>query len=285
MRNVILLSGAASFLASGALGAPVVGVPASLASAYAGDSGQFSCLDGSRRIPLAAVNDDYCDCTDGSDEPGTSACAGGRFFCPQKGSRSKYIASSLVGDGHCDCCDGADEAAAAAANSRPLGAVCKDTCFEDGRAAREARAAAIARAEEGAAVRAERVRAAAAARSTLTSRVSTLRTEQKEKAAAKVAADERQRVAQESHDATVAEAKAASTTVYGDAAVEAALGIAQLGRDALLKLLVAHVRETASADALVTRVKTMIADGQATGASCYARAVHSTGALFHPLPS
>ena len=28
------------------------------------------------QLPFSAVNDDYCDCRDGSDEPGTGACSG-----------------------------------------------------------------------------------------------------------------------------------------------------------------------------------------------------------------
>ena len=41
----------------------------------------FKCDKGSMTIPLSRVNDDFCDCADGSDEPGTSACDNGHFYC------------------------------------------------------------------------------------------------------------------------------------------------------------------------------------------------------------
>lgn len=86
-------------------------------------SGQFTCRDGSKKIPYARVNDDYCDCEDGSDEPGTSACLNGVFYCANNGDEAKTLRSMFVDDGVCDCCDGSDE---------PKG-TCPDVCREIGR--------------------------------------------------------------------------------------------------------------------------------------------------------
>jgi len=69
----------------------------------------FACFDGSKTIPFQSVNDDYCDCVDGSDEPGTSACPDGKFYCQNLGHKAIYLQSSRVNDGICDCCDGSDE--------------------------------------------------------------------------------------------------------------------------------------------------------------------------------
>ena len=121
------------------------GAPVSRAASYARDP--FTCLDGSASLPHSSLNDNYCDCVDGSDEPGTSACAGGSFWCANKGARGKWVPSSLVMDGVCDCCDGGDE------GGKP--GTCKDTCEADGAAWRAAQAAAIQVAEAGALKRLE----------------------------------------------------------------------------------------------------------------------------------
>ena len=70
----------------------------------------FVCDGGARVLPLAAVNDDYCDCADGTDEYGTAACAHGHFHC--RTGTPQRVSSMLVNDGVCDCCDGSDEWAA-----------------------------------------------------------------------------------------------------------------------------------------------------------------------------
>lgn len=103
------------------------------------------------------MNDDYCDCPDGSDEPGTSACsylsnlsppqllpgfAAGTtniskealalpgFYCKNKHHRPSYVPSSLVNDGVCDydlCCDGSDEWAGVG------GVKCENRCIAMGK--------------------------------------------------------------------------------------------------------------------------------------------------------
>ena len=45
---------------------------------HADKNGKFKCIDSGEEIPIGHVNDDYCDCKDGTDEPGTSACTNGR---------------------------------------------------------------------------------------------------------------------------------------------------------------------------------------------------------------
>ncbi len=88
-----------------------LGASPSLIEKYSIITDYFVCLDQSKTIPFSAVNDDYCDCPDGSDEPGTSACPNGQFHCINEGYKGITISSARVNDGICDeeCCDGSDE--------------------------------------------------------------------------------------------------------------------------------------------------------------------------------
>jgi len=114
------------------------GVPPSAVPLYAAASanGTFRCLDNTSSLPATSLNDNFCDCPDGSDEPGTAACAGRPgtcFYCSNDLSSAQLIYSSRVGDGICDCCDGSDEAGGARPNP------CPNVCEAQGRAANEER--------------------------------------------------------------------------------------------------------------------------------------------------
>ncbi|KAF7029322.1 hypothetical protein CFC21_041108 [Triticum aestivum] len=104
-----------------------LGIPPQDEAYYRG--GVIKCRDGSGKFTRDQLNDDFCDCPDGTDEPGTSACPEAKFYCKNAGHSPITIFSSRVNDGICDCCDGSDEYGS---NS-----TCKNTCWEAGKAARE----------------------------------------------------------------------------------------------------------------------------------------------------
>ncbi|XP_065069988.1 glucosidase 2 subunit beta-like [Rhopilema esculentum] len=112
------------------LSTQIRGVPTSKLSFY-DPSKDFTCLDGTVTLPFSYVNDDYCDCPDGSDEPGTSACPNGRFTCKNLGHIQLELQSGRVNDGVCDCCDGTDE--------YDSDATCSNICQEAGKAEKERR--------------------------------------------------------------------------------------------------------------------------------------------------
>ncbi|PIA47651.1 hypothetical protein AQUCO_01400339v1 [Aquilegia coerulea] len=105
----------------------------------------IKCKDGSKKFTKAQLNDDFCDCLDGTDEPGTSACPGGKFYCRNAGHAPLTIFSSRVNDGICDCCDGSDEY-----DGRTN---CTNTCWEAGKVARDKLKKKIATYEQGVTIR------------------------------------------------------------------------------------------------------------------------------------
>jgi len=118
----------AACVADVARGSSVLGVPPVEQAKYAG--GTFLCKASGQALPLTAVNDDFCDCADGSDEPGTGACAGQDatlFYCSNEGSAPRLLYSSRVADGVCDCCDGSDEVFFTGKRA------CTNTCSEEGK--------------------------------------------------------------------------------------------------------------------------------------------------------
>lgn len=122
------------------------GVAPSDAAKYAperiSEKESFRCHDGKQVLMYSALNDNFCDCRDGSDEPGTDACAGAGqgvdryFYCPNKLSQPRYIYSSMVNDGVCDCCDASDEWLHELGEEQTKR--CRNTCDEEGRSWRDA---------------------------------------------------------------------------------------------------------------------------------------------------
>ncbi|KAI9375438.1 glucosidase II beta subunit-like protein-domain-containing protein [Aspergillus egyptiacus] len=155
-KSLLLASLAAcsTLVAAGADSARPRGVGPEFAKFYK-DTETFSCISHPAiQVPFSAVNDDFCDCPDGSDEPGTAACAhlSGNsplnvahrpghsndqlkaalpgFYCKNKGHKPAYIPFQRINDGICDyelCCDGSDEWAHVG------GTKCVDKCKEIGK--------------------------------------------------------------------------------------------------------------------------------------------------------
>ncbi|XP_030447550.1 glucosidase 2 subunit beta-like isoform X1 [Syzygium oleosum] len=127
---------------------PLLGIAPGDVKYYSSSDG-IKCKDGSKKFTRAQLNDDFCDCPDGTDEPGTSACPNGKFYCRNAGHVPVIIFSSRVNDGICDCCDGSDE--------YDDKVKCLNTCREAGKAAREELKKKIAGYQEGVTIRKKEV--------------------------------------------------------------------------------------------------------------------------------
>ncbi|KAF2190999.1 hypothetical protein K469DRAFT_558423 [Zopfia rhizophila CBS 207.26] len=146
-----------SFLAAPAIAASEAPRPRGVGPEFAKfyqDADTFTCISNpSIKLDIARLNDDYCDCPDGSDEPGTPACSyisplsppgpsevtKGQFnetlalpgyYCKNKWHLPSYIPFTNVNDGVCDyelCCDGSDEWEGVG------GVKCEDRCAKIGK--------------------------------------------------------------------------------------------------------------------------------------------------------
>ena len=218
---------------------PGLGVVPTLADAYAIKDGRhFHCLDGVQVLPYEQLNDDYCDCNDGSDEPGTAACSGvapaestsSGFFCLNVGHAGKRIPSSRVNDFVCDCCDGSDEKGTASP--------CANTCAAE---AAEANKGAIEKAavlKAGLIAKADMLAAGAA-------HISAKSAELEAKRAAKAAIDGTLASLRSRKDEMelFEKKEAAQAARMHDLQLATTLGLESLQADALRVLVVALVRD------------------------------------------
>ncbi|XP_059430441.1 glucosidase 2 subunit beta [Corylus avellana] len=134
---------------SASLKDPFIGIAPEDEKYYKTSSDLIKCKDGSKKFSKAQLNDDFCDCPDGTDEPGTSACPAGKFYCRNAGHAPLFLYSSRVNDGICDCCDGSDEYDGKVK--------CPNTCWEAGKVARDKLKKKIATYQEGVTLRKQEV--------------------------------------------------------------------------------------------------------------------------------
>ncbi|KAL9659257.1 hypothetical protein QQ045_024062 [Rhodiola kirilowii] len=150
---------------------PLLGVSPEDEKYYKSSGDVLKCKDGSNKFTRSQLNDDFCDCPDGSDEPGTSACPNGKFHCRNVGHVSVTLYSSRVNDGICDCCDGSDEYD---------GQVnCKNTCWEAGKVARDKLKKKIGTYQEGVTIRKQEIENAKLSLANEEAELSKLKSEEK----------------------------------------------------------------------------------------------------------
>ncbi|KAI4386313.1 hypothetical protein MLD38_004254 [Melastoma candidum] len=171
LLTLIMVSDLFSRFVVGSSSPPLLGIAPQDEKYYQASSDGIKCRDGSGKFSKAQLNDDFCDCLDGTDEPGicsilfvavlafelwllheddgslkgTSACPNGRFYCRNAGHIPLVLYSSRVNDGICDCCDGSDEYDGQVK--------CSNTCWEAGKAARDKLTKRISTFQEGVAMR------------------------------------------------------------------------------------------------------------------------------------
>ncbi|PIN02914.1 Protein kinase C substrate, 80 KD protein, heavy chain [Handroanthus impetiginosus] len=148
---ILFIHGIARSLASSPPKESFLGVSPEDENYYRGlsSSNTIKCKDGSKKFNKSQLNDDFCDCADGSDEPGTSACPNGKFYCKNAGHAPLILYSSRVNDGICDCCDGSDEYDGKTK--------CPNKCWEAGKVAREKLRKKIATYQEGVIIRRQEI--------------------------------------------------------------------------------------------------------------------------------